>query len=134
SRWVTAVGGVILLILGLIPKLGALVTAVPLFVLGGAGIVMFGMVAATRVRILANVDFKGNRHKLFIVPISLCFRMIPRVAQTFFGQLPKNLEPLLNSGIVLASISAVLLNAYFNGGGSSAAKADVVTAAKAAEA
>ena len=47
SRWVTAVGGVILLILGLIPKLGALVTAVPLFVLGGAGIVMFGMVAAT---------------------------------------------------------------------------------------
>jgi len=43
SRWVTAVGGVILLILGLIPKLGALVTAVPLFVLGGAGIVMFGM-------------------------------------------------------------------------------------------
>jgi len=47
SRWVTAAGGVIMLALGLIPKLGALMTAVPLFVLGGAGIVMFGMVAAT---------------------------------------------------------------------------------------
>jgi NCS2 family nucleobase:cation symporter-2 len=134
SRWVTAVGGVILLILGLIPKLGALVTAVPLFVLGGAGIVMFGMVAATGVRILANVDFKSHRHNLFIVAISVGFGMIPLVAPTFFGQLPKNLEPLLNSGIVLASIAAVLLNAYFNGAGTPAAEADVATAAKAADA
>src|SRR5437588_6155439 len=60
SRWVTAVGGIILLILGLIPKLGALVTAVPLVVLGGAGIVMFGMVAATGIRILASVEYKAN--------------------------------------------------------------------------
>jgi xanthine permease len=134
SRWVTAVGGVILLILGLIPKLGALVTAVPLFVLGGAGIVMFGMVAATGVRILANVDFRNNRNNLFIVAIAIGFGMIPLVAPTFFGQLPKNLEPLLNSGIVLASIAAVLLNAYFNGAGSPAAEADVVGAAKAADA
>jgi NCS2 family nucleobase:cation symporter-2 len=134
SRWVTAVGGVILLILGLIPKLGALVTAVPLFVLGGAGIVMFGMVAATGVRILANVDFRRHRHNLFIVAISVGFGMIPLVAPTFFGQLPKNLEPLLNSGIVLASIVAVLLNAYFNGAGTPAAEADVATAAKAADA
>jgi NCS2 family nucleobase:cation symporter-2 len=134
SRWVTATGGVILLILGLIPKLGALVTAVPLFVLGGAGIVMFGMVAATGVRILANVDFRRHRHNLFIVAISVGFGMIPLVAPTFFGQLPKNLEPLLNSGIVLASIVAVLLNAYFNGAGTPAAEADVATAAKAADA
>jgi uric acid transporter len=134
SRWVTAVGGAILVILGLIPKLGALVTAVPLFVLGGAGIVTFGMVAATGIRILANVDFKTNRNNLFIVAISIGFGMIPLVAPTFFGQLPKNLEPLLNSGIVLASIAAVLLNAYFNGAGSPAAQADAVSAAKAADA
>src|SRR5215471_4045697 len=86
SRWVTAVGGVILLILGLIPKLGALVTAVPLFVLGGAGIVMFGMVAATGVRILANVDFRNNRFNLFIVAISVGFGMIPMVAPTLFAR------------------------------------------------
>ena len=118
SRWVTAVGGVILLILGLIPKLGALVTAVPLFVLGGAGIVMFGMVAATGIRILASVDYKTNRNNLFIVAIAIGFGMIPLVAPTFFSKLPKELEPLLNSGIVLAAIAAVLLNAYFNGAGS----------------
>lgn len=136
SRWVTAVGGVILVILGLIPKLGALVTAVPLFVLGGAGIVMFGMVAATGVRILGAVDFRTNRNNLFIVAISIGFGMIPLVAPTFFGQLPKNLEPLLNSGIVLASIAAVLLNAYFNGAGSPAAAgtADAVASAKTADA
>jgi uric acid transporter len=134
SRWVTATGGVVLLLLGLVPKLGALVTAVPLSVLGGAGIVMFGMVTATGVRILTNVDFKDNRNNLFIVAISIGFGMIPLVAPSFFGQFPKNLEPLLNSGIVLASISAVLLNAYFNGSGSPAGNAGVVNAAKPAEA
>jgi len=118
SRWVTAAGGLILLILGLIPKLGALITAVPLFVLGGAGIVMFGMVAATGIRILASVDYKTNRNNLFIVAISLGFGMIPLVAPTFFAKFPKELEPLMNSGIVLAAVAAVLLNAYFNGAGS----------------
>ncbi len=118
SRWVTAVGGVVLLILGLIPKLGALVTAVPLFVLGGAGIVMFGMVAVTGIRILASVDYKANRNNLFIVAIAIGFGMIPLVAPAFFTKLPKELEPLLNSGIVLAAVAAVLLNAYYNGAGS----------------
>ena len=60
-RWVTVAGGVMLLIFRLIPKLGALVTAVPLFVLGGAGIVMFGMVAATGIQILASVEYTANR-------------------------------------------------------------------------
>jgi uric acid transporter len=132
SRWVTAVGGVILLVLGLIPKLGALVTAVPLFVLGGAGIVMFGMVAATGIRILAAVDYKTNRNNLFIVAIAIGFGMIPLVAPTFFANFPKSLEPLLNSGIVLAAIAAVLLNAYFNGAGAPAAGASNAAAAAAA--
>jgi uric acid transporter len=115
SRWVTAAGGIILLILGLIPKLGALITAVPLFVLGGAGIVMFGMVAATGIRILASVEYKTNRNNQFIVAISIGFGMIPLVAPSFFVTLPKALEPLVNSGIVLAGVAAILLNVYFNG-------------------
>ena len=121
----TAAGGIILLILGLVPKLGALVTAVPLFVLGGAGIVMFGMVAATGIRILASVDYKTNRNNLFIVAIAIGFGMVPLVAPTFFATLPKGLEPLLNSGIVLAAIAAVLLNVYFNGASNSAGSPEV---------
>jgi NCS2 family nucleobase:cation symporter-2 len=114
SRWVTAVGGVILLLLGLVPKLAVIVASVPQFVLGGAGVVMFGMVCATGIRILGGVDFAKNRLNLYIVAISVGFGMIPLVAEKFFGQMPKGLSPLLHSGILLCSIVAVLLNAFFN--------------------
>jgi NCS2 family nucleobase:cation symporter-2 len=115
SRWVCVAGGAILIVMGLIPSLGALVEAVPQFVLGGAGIVMFGMVAATGVRILSDVDYKSSRHNLFIVAISLGFGMIPLVAPEFFQHLPKALSPLLHSGILLAALVSVALNVYFNG-------------------
>jgi NCS2 family nucleobase:cation symporter-2 len=115
SRWVTATGGVIMLVLGLLPKLSALVEAVPVVVLGGAGIVMFGMVAATGARILTTVDFKTNRYNLFTVAISVGFGMIPLVAPGFFRYTPDVLHPLLESGILLAAIVAVLLNVFFNG-------------------
>ncbi len=115
SRFVCVAGGVILVVMGLIPALGALVEAVPQFVLGGAGIVMFGMVAATGIRILADVDYRTTRHNLFIVAISIGFGMIPLVAPDFFQHFPKALSPLLHSGILLAAIAAVGLNAYFNG-------------------
>jgi NCS2 family nucleobase:cation symporter-2 len=114
SRFVCAAGGVILLILGTLPKLAVIVASVPSFVLGGAGIVMFGMVCATGIRILGGVDFQNNRFNLFIVAISIGFGMIPLVADQFFAQLPKALSPLLHSGILLASIVAVLLNVFFN--------------------
>ena len=115
SRWVTATGGVIMLALGLLPKMSALVEAVPVVVLGGAGIVMFGMVAATGARILTNVDFKTNRYNLFVVAISVGFGMIPLVAPNFFRYMPDALHPLLESGILLAAIVSVLLNLFFNG-------------------
>ncbi|MGZ8230981.1 MAG: nucleobase:cation symporter-2 family protein, partial [Burkholderiales bacterium] len=83
SRWVCVGGGVILIIMGLVPALGALVEAIPQFVLGGAGIVMFGMVAATGIRILSAVDFKTNRNNLFVVAISIGVGMIPLVAPNF---------------------------------------------------
>ncbi len=118
SRWVTATGGVIMLLLGLMPKMSAPVEAVPVVVLGGAGLVMFGMVAATGASILGAVDFRNNRHNLFIVALSIGFGMIPLVAPGFFKQMPHALHPLLESGILLAAIVAVLLNAFFNGVGS----------------
>jgi NCS2 family nucleobase:cation symporter-2 len=92
---------------------------------------MFGMVAATGIRILAGVDFKTNRNNLFIVAISIGFGMIPLVAPNFKQWLPHGIHPLIESGILLASISAVLLNAYFNGARGSADEA--VAAAKAAD-
>ena len=132
SRFVCVAAGLIMIVLGLLPKMGALVESVPQFVLGGAGLVMFGMVAATGIRILANVDFKGNRHNLYIVAIAIGAGMIPLVAPRWSQQMPHALAPLLESGILLTAIAAVLLNLYFNGGKGGAE--DAVAAAKMAEA
>lgn len=117
SRYVCVAGGVIMIVLGLIPKMAALVESLPVAVLGGAGLVMFGMVAATGVRILSNVDFKTNRYNLFIVAIALGFGMIPLIAADFKMWMPHAIHPLIDSGILLASIVAVALNAFFNGAG-----------------
>src|SRR6201986_1647076 len=134
SRWVTIAGGAIMLLLGLLPKLAALVEAIPLVVLGGAGLVMFGMVAATGARILTAVDFKNNRYNLFVVAISVGFGMIPLAAPTFFRNLPHDLQPLLESGILLCALVAVILNAFFNGVGSkAAAEVDAVAIASSAQ-
>jgi uric acid transporter len=132
SRFVCVAAGLIMIGLGLLPKMAALVEAVPQFVLGGAGLVMFGMVAATGIRILAGVDFKGNRYNLYVVALSIGFGLIPLVAPRWTQQMAHVLHPLLESGILLTSISAVLLNFYFNGGRGD--EAGAVEAAKAAEA
>jgi len=132
SRWVTATGGVIMLALGLLPKLSALVESIPVVVLGGAGLVMFGMVAATGARILTAVDFKANRYNLFVVAISVGFGMIPLVALNFFRYTPDVLHPLLESGILLAAIVSVLLNLFFNGLTSTEAAYEQASAAAAA--
>ena len=114
SRFVCAAAAAIMLALGLCPKLGALVEAVPSFVLGGAGLVMFGMVAATGVRILSKVDY-ADRNSLLIVAVSVSVGAIPLVSPKFFQHLPTALAPVLNSGILLATLAAVLLNLFFNG-------------------
>jgi NCS2 family nucleobase:cation symporter-2 len=132
SRWVCVAAGIIMIVLGLLPKMSALVEAIPTFVLGGAGLVMFGMVTATGIRILANVDFKTNRNNLYIVAISIGAGMIPLVAPRWTQHMAHSLHPLLESGILLTAIAAVLLNVYFNGGKGD--DAGTVEAAKAAEA
>ncbi|MGB4060752.1 MAG: nucleobase:cation symporter-2 family protein [Burkholderiaceae bacterium] len=132
SRFVCVAGGVILMVLGLLPKMAALVESLPTFVLGGAGLVMFGMVAATGIRILSAVDYKTNRNNLFIVAVSIGIGMVPLIAPNFKQWMPHSIHPLIESGILLASIAAVALNLFFNG--ASTNEADAVGAAKLADA
>jgi NCS2 family nucleobase:cation symporter-2 len=132
SRYVCVAGGIIMIVLGLLPKMAAFVEAIPQFVLGGAGLVMFGMVAATGIRILAGVDYKNNRNNLYIVALAIGFGLIPLVAPRWTQQMSHQLHPLLESGILLTSVAAVVLNLYFNGAKGDTAAA--VQAAKAAEA
>jgi NCS2 family nucleobase:cation symporter-2 len=129
SRFVCVAGGIILIVLGLVPKMGALVESVPTMVLGGAGLVMFGMVAATGIRILAGVDFARNRNNLFVVAVAVGMGMIPLVAPGFKQWMPHEIHPLIESGILLASVTAVVLNAFFNGASGSVAEAKAAAAA-----
>ena len=116
SPLVCVAGGIIMVALGLLPKVAFIAASVPQAVLGGAGLVMFGMVAATGIRILANVDYVTKRGNVFVVAISIGIGMIPLVAPTLFRAAPPMLHTLLDSGILLASIASVGLNAFFNAG------------------
>ncbi|MBB4519720.1 NCS2 family nucleobase:cation symporter-2 [Paraburkholderia fungorum] len=114
SRWVCAVGGVILILLGLVPKLSVIVASIPPCVLGGAGVVMFGMVAANGIKTLTKVDF-SKTHNLYIVAISVGVGMIPVVSDKLFAKLPSALGPILNSSILLTAVVAIFLNVILNG-------------------
>ncbi|PNI07616.1 uracil permease [Arthrobacter sp. AFG7.2] len=113
SRYVVAAGGVILVILGLLPVLGRVVAAVPTAVLGGAGIVLFGTVAASGIRTLAKVEYRNNMN-LIIVAASIGFGMIPIAAPTFYDQFPSWFSTIFHSGISSAAVMAILLNLLFN--------------------
>ena len=132
SRWVCVAAGIIMIVLGMLPKMAAFVEAIPQFVLGGAGLVMFGMVAATGIRILSTVDYRNNRNNLYIVALSIGVGLIPLVAPRWSQQMAHALHPLLESGILLTSVAAVVLNLYFNGARED--RAGAIEAAKAAEA
>lgn len=113
SRWVCVAAGALLVVLGCLPKLAYLAASVPQYVLGGAAVVMFGMVAATGVRILAEVEFVHNRKNAYVVAVSLSLGMIPLVADQFFAKLPAPAAKFLGNGILLGTLTAVLLNLLF---------------------
>ena len=109
------VAGGVLLLLGPLPKMAALVESLPTMVLGRAGLMMFGMVAATGIRILAGVDFKHNRFNAMILAISVGNGMIPLISPNYKQWMPHGVHPLIESGILLSSIAAVALNMFYNG-------------------
>ncbi|WP_455886055.1 nucleobase:cation symporter-2 family protein [Pseudomonas rustica] len=113
SRYVVASAGLILVTLGLLPVMGRLVAAVPTAVLGGAGLVLFGTVAASGIRTLAQVDYRNNMN-LIIVATSIGFGMIPIAAPGFYHHFPTWFETIFHSGISSAAIMAILLNLLFN--------------------
>jgi xanthine permease len=113
SRFVVAAAGVFLILLGLFPKLAAVVAAIPLPVLGGAGLALFGTVTAVGIQTLSRVDFTDNRN-LVIVAISVAAGMIPVAVPGFYANFPAGVQIVLDSGITAASLTAILLNIAFN--------------------
>ncbi len=140
SRFVVATGGVILIVLGLSPVAASAISLVPLPVLGGAGIVLFGSVAASGipVSVYKRQAMEKGENSL-IVAASVGIGLIPIAAPDFYHNLPKDMLVILDSGISTGCLVAIVLNLAFNHfgkGGDGAEEADTgaVTAETQAEA
>jgi xanthine permease len=113
SRSVVVAAGIFLLVLGMLPKVAAIVTAIPSAVLGGAMIAMFGMVVAYGMNMLGSVDLKRNEN-LLIIACSISVGLGSAVVPQMFAHLPDTLNMLLQNGIVPGAITAVALNLFLN--------------------
>lgn len=103
-----------LVILGLLPKFGAMAQMIPSPVLGGAMIVLFGMVALQGIQMLHQVDFEHNEHNFIIAAVSIACG-VGFNGTNLFDSLPTTLQMFLTNGIVIATLLAVVLNLVLNG-------------------
>ncbi|HEY3712723.1 MAG TPA: nucleobase:cation symporter-2 family protein [Amycolatopsis sp.] len=119
SRWVVAVTGGLLVVMGLVPKIGAFIAAIPEPVVGGVAVVMFAMVAAVGVQNLKKVEFSGN-HNTFVVAVALGVGLLPAFGldrfgnSVFFQHFPAWLQTICGSPITVAAVLAFVLNLLFN--------------------
>jgi xanthine permease len=105
--------GIFLIILGLVPKIGALTTIVPAPVLGGAMVAMFGMVIAYGIKMLSRVDF-SSQENLLIIACSVGMGLGVTAVPELFSKMPSGIQILTENGIVAGSVTAILLNVFFN--------------------
>ncbi|MEU9338603.1 nucleobase:cation symporter-2 family protein [Streptomyces sp. NPDC048290] len=134
SRYVVATGGGFLVLMGLCPMAASLIAVVPRPVLGGAGVVLFGSVAASGIQTLVRAGLDKDNNVL-IVAVSLAVGIIPISAPEFYHAFPETARIILDSGISTGCVAAVLLNLVFNhiGGGDGRDAQDVTHPMEAGE-
>ncbi|GHD90824.1 permease [Streptomyces naganishii JCM 4654] len=113
SRFVVAFGGGFLVLMGLCPAAASLIAVVPRPVLGGAGVVLFGSVAASGIQTLVRAGLDKDNNVL-IVAVSLAAGIIPITAPHFYHSFPQTARIVLDSGISTGCLVAVVLNLLFN--------------------
>jgi len=113
TRNVTIAAASLLVLLGFIPKIAAFTTIIPTPVLGGAMIVMFGMVVSSGIKMLSSVDF-GQQSNLLTVACSVALGLGATVVPDLFSKLPQFMRILVGDGIVTGSLTAIILNLFFN--------------------
>lgn len=102
-----------LILLGLLPKFGALAQIIPSPVLGGAMLIMFGFVSVQGMQMLARVDFEHNEHDFLIAAVSISAG-VGLNGSNLFNSLPTGLQMFFSNGIVMASVIAIALNLILN--------------------
>jgi NCS2 family nucleobase:cation symporter-2 len=108
SRHIVTIGALFLILCGLLPKVGALITTIPIEVLGGGVIVMFGMVASAALSILSGVEWTQRNMLIFGVSLSIGIGL--ELEPDAVGHLPETLRIVLTSGVLPAALIAVVLN------------------------
>lgn len=108
SRHVMIVAGIMLTILGFFPKLSALIAVMPSPVLGGVGVIMFGLVAAQGIKTLSSVRL-GDR-ELLIISVAFALGIGVTVKPDILKELPEALKMILSSGISTGTLAALILN------------------------
>ncbi|MDT5068603.1 MAG: uric acid transporter, partial [Mycobacterium sp.] len=112
SRWVVAAAGVIMILLGFLPKVAAVVSSIPQPVLGGAALTLFATVAVVGIQTLGKVDFTDHRNLIIVttsIGLALWVTSYPDVAKA----LPSGIDLLFGSGISIGAIAAIALNVVF---------------------
>jgi xanthine permease len=108
SRHVVTIGAIFLILCGLVPKVGGIIRTIPIEVLGGGVIVMFGMVVAAGMSMLSDVDW--NRRNMVIFAISISVGLGLQLEPGAVQYLPATLKILMTSGLLPAALIAIVLN------------------------
>jgi NCS2 family nucleobase:cation symporter-2 len=108
SRHVATIGALFLVVCGFIPKVGAIISTIPIEVLGGGVIIMFGMVASSGVKMLADVNWNSRNMVIFAISISLGLGLM--LEPSALQHLPSTLKALLSTGLLPAAFIAIILN------------------------
>ena len=112
SRWVVTMAGVIMIILGVLPKAGAVVAAIPQPVIGGASLAMFASVAVVGIQTLSKVDMHDNRNSV-IVSTSLGLALLVTLKPDIASYVPSWLQIIFGSGVTIGALCAIILNIVF---------------------
>ncbi|MBF0942938.1 MAG: purine/pyrimidine permease [Actinomyces sp.] len=112
SRWVVTAAGVFMIILGILPKAGAVVASIPKPVIGGASLAMFAAVAVVGIQTLSTVDMRDNRNSV-IVATSLGLGLLVTLKPELASYVPSWMQILFGSGVTIGSICAIILNLLF---------------------
>lgn len=104
--------GAFLILLGFIPKISAFTTVIPTSVLGGAMLAMFGMVISAGIKMLSKVDF-SSQENLLIIACSVGMGLGITTVPSLFQNLPEGIQILSSNGIVIGSLTAIVMNVIF---------------------
>lgn len=112
SRWVVTMAGAIMIVLGVLPKAGAVVAAIPQPVIGGASLAMFASVAVVGIQTLSKVDMHDNRNSV-IVSTSLGLALLVTLKPDIASYVPSWLQIIFGSGVTIGALCAIILNIVF---------------------